>query len=128
MKMSVGLGFVVCVTSGIAAAYADGASTQAVQFNRDVRPILSSACFACHGPDNGNRKAELRLDTEAGLKISRDAGILPSSPGETGDLLDRITSDDPKLQMPPPASGHKLTRKQIAVLRRWVSQGAPWQT
>ena len=127
MKMSLGLGFVVCVTSGIAAAYADGASTQAVQFNRDVRPILSSACFACHGPDNGNRKAKLRLDTGTGLNVARAAGILPSSPGKTGHLLDRITSDDPELQMPPPASGRKLTRKQIAVLRRWVSQGAPWQ-
>ncbi|HAB11607.1 MAG TPA: hypothetical protein DCE47_07955 [Planctomycetaceae bacterium] len=127
MKMSIGLGFVFCVTSGIAAANAGGTLAEDVHFNRDVRPILSSACFACHGPDNGKRKAKLRLDTEVGLKNSRDAGILPSSPGETGDLLDRITSDDPKLQMPPPGSGHKLTRKQIAVLRRWVSQGAPWQ-
>ena len=93
MKMSIGLGFVFCVTSGIAAAHAGGTVAEDVHFNRDVRPILSSACFACHGPDNGKRKAELRLDTEVGLKNSRDAGILPSSPGETGDLLDRITSD-----------------------------------
>ena len=127
MKMSVGLGFVFCVASGISAAYADDTSAQTVHFNRDVRPILSSACFACHGPDNGNRKAKLRLDTGTGLNVARAAGILPSSPGKTGHLLDRITSDDPELQMPPPASGRKLTRKQIAVLRRWVSQGAPWQ-
>jgi hypothetical protein len=127
MKMSVGLGFVFCVASGISAAYADDTSAQTVHFNRDVRPILSSACFTCHGPDNGNRKAKLRLDTGTGLNVARAAGILPSSPGKTGHLLDRITSDDPELQMPPPASGRKLTRKQIAVLRRWVSQGAPWQ-
>ena len=127
MKMSVGLGFVFCVASGISAAYADDRSAQTVHFNRDVRPILSSACFACHGPDNGNRKAKLRLDTGTGLNVARAAGILPSSPGKTGHLLDRITSDDPELQMPPPASGRKLTHKQIAVLRRWVSQGAPWQ-
>lgn len=127
MKMSVGLGFVFCVASGISAAYADDTSAQTVHFNRDVRPILSSACFACHGPDNGNRKAKLRLDTGTGLNVARAAGILPSSPGKTGHLLDRITSDDPELQMPPPASGRKLTHKQIAVLRRWVSQGAPWQ-
>tara|TARA_Y100000588_G_scaffold75171_1_gene78285 strand:+ start:1094 stop:3481 length:2388 start_codon:yes stop_codon:yes gene_type:complete len=127
MKTNVGLGFVFCVTSGIAAAHAGDTSTEDVHFNRDVRPILSSACFACHGPDKGKRKAELRLDTEAGLKNSRDAGILPLRPGQTSELLDRITSGDPELQMPPPGSGHKLTRKQIAVLRRWVSQGAPWQ-
>ena len=82
MKTNVGLGFVFCIT-GIAAAHAGGTSAEDVQFNRDVRPILSSACFACHGPDKGKRKAELRLDTEAGLKNSRDAGILPSRTGQT---------------------------------------------
>ena len=127
MKMSIGLSFVFCIAFGISAAFADDTSAQTVHFNRDVRPILSSACFACHGPDKGNRKAKLRLDTETGLNVARAAGILPSGPGKTGHLLDRITSDDPELQMPPPASGRKLTRKQIAVLRRWVSQGAPWQ-
>ncbi|HAA51860.1 MAG TPA: hypothetical protein DCE43_19235, partial [Planctomycetaceae bacterium] len=127
MKMITELGCALCVVLGSAAAHADDTSTRTVQFNRDIRPILSSTCFACHGPDNGNREADLRLDTEAGLNNARATGILPSSPGKTGELLDRITSNDPKLKMPPPASRHKLTRQQVTLLRLWISQGAPWQ-
>ena len=127
MKMITELGCALCVVLGSAAAHADDMSTRTVHFNRDIRPILSSTCFACHGPDNGNREADLRLDTEAGLNNARATGILPSSPGKTGELLDRITSNDPKLKMPPPASRHKLTRQQVTLLRLWISQGAPWQ-
>jgi len=102
-------------------------SAQQVQFNRDVRPILADACFTCHGPDEGQRKGDLRLDTKAGFDDARAIGILPE--GRNGDsvLLERITATDPDLRMPPADSGRKLTPKQIAILKRWVKQGANWQ-
>ena len=102
-------------------------SAQQVQFNRDVRPILSDACFTCHGPDEGQRKGDLRLDTKVGFDDARDIGILPE--GRNGDsvLLERITATDPDLRMPPADSGRKLTPKQIAILQQWVKQGAEWQ-
>lgn len=103
------------------------ARAQQVQFNRDVRPILSDTCFTCHGPDEGQRKGELRLDTETGLNAAREEGVIPGEKEKASSLIERITSTDPDIQMPPPDSGRKLTEKQIAILRRWVEQGAAWQ-
>src|SRR5262249_4397950 len=70
-------------------------------FNREVRPILLDNCFACHGPDKAKRKANLRLDTAEGGK----AVVVPGKPDES-ELIKRITSDDPKMVMPPPKTGH----------------------
>ncbi len=106
---------------------AEDSAKQAVQFNRDVRPILSDACFACHGPDQGKREAELRLDTKVGLDAAREAGVVPTKPGDVSELVQRITSSDPEIRMPPPGSGRELSPQQIDVLRRWVAQGSPWQ-
>ena len=92
------------------------AAADPVEFNRDVRPILADKCYACHGPDATARKAELRLDTEAGLKAS------PKK-----ELLARIASHDPKEVMPPAKSEKKLTVKQIATLKAWVEQGSKYQ-
>ena len=97
-------------------------------FARDVRPILSDHCFACHGPDDKARKAGLRLDTQEGAFAETESGaraIVPGKPGES-ELIARIESDDPDLLMPPKKSGKPLTPEQIAVLRRWVEQGAAW--
>ena len=89
---------------------------QAVEFNRDIRPILSDRCFACHGPDAARRQAGLRLDEEGGAKTAGD------------ELLRRIASDDESERMPPPSSGKpKLTQREIGLLRSWIQQGAPWQ-
>ncbi len=99
-----------------------------VGFARDVRPILSDTCFACHGPDDKARKAGLRLDTQEGAFAETESGaraIVPGKPGES-ELIARIESKDPELQMPPKKSGKSLTPEQIAVLRRWVEQGATW--
>ena len=121
----------VVVTLGMflvaSGAKADDTDQQRVQFNRDVRPILADACFACHGPDEGQRKAQLRFDTEAGLDAAREAGVLTAGPGKMEELLKRVTSDDPDVRMPPPDAGRKLSPGQIQVLRRWVEQGASWQ-
>ncbi|NND98474.1 MAG: DUF1549 domain-containing protein, partial [Pirellulaceae bacterium] len=95
-----------------------------VDFNRDVRPILSENCYHCHGPDDAARQADLRLDTEAGAKeyaiIAGDA--------DASDLVDRITSDDPDAVMPPPDSERSLTAEQIDLLRRWIDEGGNYQT
>ena len=108
----------------------DEPRTPSVNYARDIRPILSDNCFACHGPDDQKRKAGLRLDTKEGaftkLK-SGGAAIVPGKADES-DLIDRIENDDPDLVMPPKKSGKKLTAAQIAVVHRWVEQGAPTST
>ena len=92
-----------------------------LDFNRDVRPILSDACFHCHGPDKSKRKADLRLDTPAGK-----AAIVAGKPAES-ELIRRITSHDKDEVMPPPSSGRTLTAAQKDTLKKWVEQGAAWE-
>ena len=95
-----------------------------IEFNRDVRPILSDNCFYCHGNDPGHRKAKLRLDVrEAALK--KDA-FVPGEPDES-DLIERIFSADEDELMPPPDSHKKLTAQQKEILKRWIAQGAEYQ-
>jgi hypothetical protein len=103
------------------------AAPQAVDFPRDIRPILSDACFACHGPDDGLRKADLRLDTRDGLFEERDdyAIVVPGKP-ESSELFRRITSVDPLRRMPPPKSGKALSGEQIEWVRQWIDRGARW--
>ncbi|MFM7129034.1 MAG: PSD1 and planctomycete cytochrome C domain-containing protein [bacterium] len=95
-----------------------------IQFNRDIRPILSDNCFYCHGPDKNHREAELRLDDrDAALK----AGVIkPGMPGES-ELVARIRSADKDEVMPPPHANKKLTNAQKDLLARWVEQGAAYQ-
>ncbi len=94
----------------------------AIDFNRQIRPILSDACFACHGPDQKKRKAELRLD----LKSEAQAfpGLIAPGKPEESELIKRLTSEEGR--MPPAKSGKKLTAQQIALLREWVKQGAAY--
>jgi hypothetical protein len=100
-----------------------------IVFNRDIRPLLSDACFHCHGPDSANRKAGLRLD-------QREHAILPAESGETAivpgksnasELVRRLTSADASERMPPPESGKSLLPAQIELLRRWIEEGAEYQ-
>jgi len=101
-----------------------------VNFAREIRPILSDNCFTCHGPDDQKRKASLRLDTREGAFGRLKGGDLAINPGkpDESDLIFRIESDDPDLRMPPQKSGKQLTAAQIAVLRRWIEQGATSST
>lgn len=100
-----------------------------VDFARDVQPILAERCLLCHGPDENDRKAGLRLDTEDGLRASLGDGIdliVPGHPDES-ELIFRAEVDDDTLRMPPPESGKPpLTDDQIETLRRWIAQGAEW--
>src|SRR5947209_6742718 len=101
-----------------------------VDFARDIRPILSENCFACHGPDDKARKAKLRLDTKEGAFGKLRGGghaVVPGKAAES-ELLARVTTADASEKMPPPKSGKKLTARQLALLRQWVEQGAPWST
>lgn len=101
-----------------------------VEFNRDVRPILADNCFVCHGPDQQKRQAGLRLDRPDGPGDAKPAGtisgVVPGRPGES-DLFLRITSADESLRMPPADSGRSLTPGRIAVLQRWIEQGAEYE-
>jgi hypothetical protein len=111
-------------------ALADQPKAPAIDFNRQVRPILAENCFACHGPDQKQRKAKLRLDTKEGAFARLRGGgfaIVPKNATESA-LLRRITSNDPAQHMPPPKSGKSLKPEQIAILRQWIEQGAPWSS
>ncbi len=101
-----------------------------VDFNFDVRPILSDRCYACHGPDEATREAGLRLDTEEGALATRlDSGGYAIVPGDLAAsvLAHRILSDDPEEMMPPPESNLALSAADKAVLVRWIEQGAEWK-
>ncbi len=91
-----------------------------VDFTRDVRPILSDHCFRCHGPDSARRQADLRLDTQAGLF---EQVVTPSNADES-ELYRRVSSVDPDVRMPPPESKLALDDQQIALLKRWIDEGA----
>jgi len=100
----------------------------AVDFAREIRPILSDNCFKCHGPDPGTREAGLRLDTSDGWTAGGESGrpaLMPGDP-DASELVRRIDSSDPDERMPPPESGKQLTEAQREALRRWVEAGAPW--
>src|SRR5437868_8245835 len=92
-----------------------------IDFARDIRPILSDACFLCHGPDETQRKAELRLDIREGAFGELNVGI-PFVPGKLAESEAwlRITADDPAQKMPPPKSGKKLAPKQVELIRKWI--------
>jgi hypothetical protein len=106
-------------------------SHAAVDFNRDIRPILSDKCFHCHGPDEKTRKADLRLDTFMGATEGGEFAI-PIEPGkpDESEVIARILNTDPEEVMPPPETHKKVTEKELSLLKQWISEGAeyddPW--
>jgi hypothetical protein len=116
--------FIFLCTTAIAAQVFAQAK---VDYARDVLPILSDACYHCHGPDENARKAKLRFDTKDGAFRVKD-GTTVFSPRKDGvsEIVRRITSTDPDEKMPPEDGVRKLTPAQIDTLKRWVEQGAPW--
>ncbi len=115
------------VTLGSATTASAATQRSAVDFSRDVLPLFSDNCFACHGPDEKKREASLRLDTREGALRTKDAVIIPGKPAQS-ELIRRITAKDPNDVMPPPESKRKLSAAQIETLRRWVADGAKWAT
>jgi hypothetical protein len=114
-----------CIAAGLVtviAAVADSRASDPVpQFNRDVRPILSSVCFKCHGPDEAHRGGDIRLDTEEGIAHAFGGGL------DESEAWKRLTATDPGLVMPPPDSPIELEAGQREILRRWIEAGAKWQ-
>ena len=99
-----------------------------VSFDRDIRQILTNHCYQCHGPDENHREAGLRLDTFSDATAMRD-GVSAISPGkpEQSMIIERITSDNDDLRMPPPSLKKDLTAQQVKLLKRWVSEGAEYE-
>jgi len=105
------------------------AAESTLDFNRDVRPILSDRCFSCHGPDAEDRQAGLRLDgrdTAIALLESGSTAIVPGKP-EASEMLVRITSTDPDVVMPPPHVNKPITQAEAEILRRWITEGAEYR-
>src|SRR5436190_14265556 len=114
-----------CCAAGYGAA-----PTPPIDFARDIQPILSENCFFYHGPDAGQRKADLRLDLldpKQGPMVPRDGYkiITPGDPDESV-LVMRITADDPDVHMPPAKSNRHLSAAQIEKLTEWIEEGAKW--
>jgi len=113
---------------GVGAPTSISAADRPLNFARDIRPILSQNCFTCHGPDEKERKAGLRLDTQEGGHAKLESGSFAVVPGkiEESELIARILTDDATQKMPPPESGKKITPDQIDKLKRWISEGGNW--
>ena len=116
MKCSILCIFNVALVTSVAAE-----DQTTIEFARDILPVLSENCFFCHGPDEANREADLRLDTEEGFVEVVDAEDRSGS-----EILNRIFSDDHDTLMPPPDSNRRLTSLQKDTIRRWIINGARW--
>lgn len=118
----------LALLASLALLIGPAAADSPVDFDREIRPILSENCFACHGPDANERKARLRLDTREGILAMKD-GVTAVVPGQSdaSALIQRAISHDRDEVMPPPKSGKQLTPAQIEKLRQWIDQGADWQ-
>lgn len=112
-------------TWALAGISAPAESPARVDFGREILPILSDNCFLCHGPDPGTRKARLRLDTQEGALRAKDPVIVAGN-SEESELLIRVASEDPDEVMPPPKANRKLKPDQVALLKRWIDEGAAW--
>jgi hypothetical protein len=106
----------------------DTGARETVEFNRDIRPLLSDRCYTCHGPDQARRRTKLRFDVEADAK--QDLGgrfaIVPGDAAKS-EVIRRITAEDPARRMPPVSSGRTLTPSEINLIERWIEQGAKWE-
>jgi len=101
---------------------------QPINFALQIRPLLSDACFHCHGPAEEDREADLRLDVRSGAFTPLEEGEVPIVPGKPDQSLayQRMISDDPDLQMPPADSGKKLSAEDKELIRQWIAEGANW--
>ncbi|MFP6588125.1 MAG: DUF1549 domain-containing protein [Pirellulaceae bacterium] len=112
--------------AGITVVHGENVGDDDISFTRDVRPILSRRCFACHGPDDDARVSDMRLDKRDGLF---DQEISPVVPRDTAasEIYLRITNSDPDIAMPPVDANSQITDKEREVIRRWIEQGAVWE-
>ena len=106
-----------------------GPLPEKIDFNFHIRPILSDNCFLCHGPDPSSREAELRLDLEETASAVLKNGRRPIHPGnwKKSEVMRRVMSHDPDIQMPPPQMKKRLSPKEIALMKKWIEEGAEWK-
>ncbi|MEO0476527.1 MAG: PSD1 and planctomycete cytochrome C domain-containing protein [Planctomycetota bacterium] len=106
----------------------DAAKARTISFNRDVRPILSDKCFACHGFDENTREAGLRLDVREEALFEYDTGtpIIPGDP-DNSSIIKRIESDKPNRVMPPPSTHKTVSAEELAILKTWIKEGAEYE-
>jgi len=113
----------------VAVLCATATADERIDFNRQIRPILSDRCFQCHGPDEEERYGGFRLDVREGATVEADSGSVPIVPGkpDESELLHRVLSDDESIQMPPPeANKPRLTPEEADLFEAWIKQGADW--
>jgi hypothetical protein len=115
---------VVGTLSALLLSAGAGRAAGKVEFNRDIRPILSENCYLCHGPDKSNRKAKMRLDERASALDK--LAIVPGKPDES-ELVARVFHSEPTKVMPPPKTNKKLSAAQKELLKRWIAEGAEYQ-
>ncbi len=119
----------LAVTTSLGLVASSARAQERVDYNRDIRPLMSNTCYKCHGPDQAERKGGLRLDEKAAATSKTESGSIALVPGklDESEIYARITSDDPTLKMPPPDSGKTLSPQQIKLFQRWIEEGAHWQ-
>ena len=116
----------VLALSASSLVFAAGAAPPSVNFDRQIRPILSDNCFTCHGPDEKHRMMGLHFDTKEGA-FSKAGVILPGDSAHSKMYL-RVSNPNIAMRMPPVSSGHKLTDVQIQLIKQWIDEGAKWET
>jgi hypothetical protein len=118
-----------CACLAVLALPSGAAAEPKLDFNRDVRPLLSDRCFACHGPDAEDRQAGLRLDDRTAAIAALDSGLTAIVPGDpaTSEIIARITSTDPDVVMPPPRLNKPITPAEAEILKRWIAEGAEYR-
>jgi hypothetical protein len=102
----------------------ESATSGNIRFNKDIRPLLSEYCFACHGPDSGSREGDLRLDLR---DFAVESGAIVPGKAAESELVTRINSDDPEAVMPPPAFRKRPTTEEKKLLTDWIAAGAEWE-
>ncbi len=129
LRLSVLTSFVALALFGLGYPHRGMTQSRLIDFTREIRPILSDKCFACHGPDAASLKIRLRLDSESGAKADLGRGKRAIVPGDTArsELVRRITAEDESLRMPPVNATHQLTEVEKGLLIEWIAQGAAWQ-
>ncbi len=119
------------LTSGCQKSGQISGTSDSVDFNLHIRPILSDRCFKCHGPDANQRKSDLRLDTREGalaaLKDNPSAHVIVPGSADESEVYLRISTRDTSILMPPPASNLKLAQEEIEIIKKWIDQGAKYK-
>ena len=113
----------------IAIEPASGDEGPSVDFDRQIRPILSDKCYACHGPNESSREGGFRIDLKESAIAEADSGSQPIVPGDamSSEVYARLVTDDDDLRMPPKDSGKSLTPAEIQLVQNWIDQGAVWK-